>query len=484
MKKGTTKKIVFLITIDALRKDHISIYGYNKKTTPNIDSLAQRGTIFTNAITNGPESPSGFSAIFTSRLPFLDGGFSPLPQNKKIFPEYLEENGIFTYAIHSNPHLSRFFNYNRGFNIFLDGERYKTKTNITDKTTIKKSLIFHIRKVFNVKKLFNQLSLRIKGFNKIVAELRKKFPFLTKFFLPFTPIAYDAPYIVREIIKFLQNFNNSLFLWCHFMEPHSPFNPPSENIIKLGEKDINEKERFILNEIYHKDYTKINITPEIIKKLKLLYDGEINFLDESLGQLFKFIKYKYKKDCLIIITADHGEAFFEHGYLKHVGCIFDVLLKIPLIIIELGVNDNIKYCNELVQSIDIAPTILDFFDIPIPEKFQGKSLLPLLKGKKLNRDSLVISECYQKNRKIEKNNVDGYKLISIRTNKWKYIYDEEKNKEYLFNIELDSEEKNDLSNEKQELLENFRKIRDIHLEEVFNTGEKKKIIKAISKIKL
>ncbi|MHA1318127.1 MAG: sulfatase-like hydrolase/transferase [Candidatus Heimdallarchaeaceae archaeon] len=67
-------KIVFLITIDALRADHLKSYGYHRNTAPNLEKFVQLGTKFQNAFTNGPATPSSFSTIFTSTLPFLNGG--------------------------------------------------------------------------------------------------------------------------------------------------------------------------------------------------------------------------------------------------------------------------------------------------------------------------------------------------------------------------------------------------------------------------
>ena len=137
MNKDQRNKAVFLITIDALRADHLISYGYHRNTAPNLEKFAEKGLIFLNAITNGPESPTAFSAIFTSILPFLDGGYSPLPPQKITFPQLLKESGVSNYCIHSNPNLGRFFNYDRGFDVFLDGERYKREPNIDKNLGIK-----------------------------------------------------------------------------------------------------------------------------------------------------------------------------------------------------------------------------------------------------------------------------------------------------------------------------------------------------------
>ncbi|MFX1260282.1 MAG: sulfatase-like hydrolase/transferase [Promethearchaeota archaeon] len=484
MKTEHTDKAVFLITIDALRPDHLKSYGYFRNTAPNLEKFVERGSIFLNAFTNGPETPSSFSVMFTSILPLLNGGFSPLPSQKITFPQLLKENGIFNVAIHSNPNLGRLFNYDRGFNLFIDGERYKMNDDITKKPFFKQKIFFFIKKILNYKDLIKKSIYRIIGLNKIKNLLRKKFPILTDLLLPFMPIAYKAPYIVNKIFSILNNFKGPLFLWAHFMDTHDPFNPPVENLLKFRKENISAMEReHLTNKIYRTPHNFI-ITPDILNKLKDLYDGEINFLDNYLGRLIKFLNFKFKKNCLIIITSDHGESFFEHGFFNHQGNVYDELLKVPLFIIEIGRNFAPKKINETVQLLDIAPTILNYFGIVIPDDFQGNSLLQLIKGKSQTRKNYIISETYQKNGKMKRNNKEGFKLLSIRTDEWKYIFDEEKNVEYLFNLVDDPKESINLVNKYKTKLNEFKKIKNIHFKKILFSNEKSKIVKAISNINI
>ncbi len=480
MNEELNNNAVFLITIDALRPDHLKKYGYHRNTAPNLEKFVENGITFLNAITNGPETPSSFSTIFTSILPFLKGGYSPLPSHKIIFPQILEENGIFTYGIHSNPNLGRYFNYNRGFNIFLDGERYKTSKNNSKELSHWQIFIFTIRRILNYKDLIKKLIYHVPGFNNIKNWLRKKIPFITDLLLPFTPIAYNAPYIISKIISFLNHFKGNFFLWAHFMDIHSPYNPPKENVLRFMEKDVSLSERSFLNKIIFSKSKRFVLSPKMLNKLKVLYDAQINYLDNHLIKLFSFINSRFKKNCLIIFTADHGESFFEHGYSTHQGNVYDELLKVPLFIIKLGKKHSVKKISNLVQLIDIPPTILDYFDIKIPDYFQGKSLLPLIHGKSLKTEKYIITEGFQMGGRMKRNNKEGFKLISIRTVEWKYIFDEEKKKEFLFNLKSDPGEKINLVSQNMVKLSEFRKVKDEHLQEVLESGERLKILKTIS----
>lgn len=481
MKKDQQGKAVILLTIDALRADHLKSYGYHRNTAPNIEKLAEKGTIFINAITNGPESPTAFSSLFTSILPLLDGGFSPLPPQKITLPQLLKENDINTYAIHSNPNLGKFFNFNRGFDVFLDGERYKKDST----NSLKHQLSAYIKKLLDYNNLSNKLIYRLKGFNTLKTWLRKKMPFLTEILLPFTPIAYNAPYVVSKLISFIETSQKPLFIWAHFMDVHSPYNPPRRNVLNFRNKDFNITERKFLVEKVYLRAKGIEITPKMIDDLKILYDAEINFIDEYCAILFEAIKKKIQSNCLIIIAADHGESFYEHGFFGHQGSIYDEVLKIPLIIVELSKKSIKKKVKETIQLIDITPTILDYFGIEVPENFQGLSLLSMTRGESIKRKDFVISECYQKSGYMKRNQEEGLILLAIRNQGWKYIFDEENDKEFLFNLNLDPQEENNLIHENTKKLLEFRAIKQHHIKKITESYEEKlKIIKSIDKLKL
>ncbi|MFW9828933.1 MAG: sulfatase [Candidatus Thorarchaeota archaeon] len=480
MKKEDDQKAVILITIDALRSDSLKSYGYFRNTAPNIENFAKKGVVFLNTITNGPESPTAFSSIFTSILPLLDGGYSPLPPQKISLPQILKENGISTYSIHSNPNLGRYFNYNRGFDIFLDGERYKKQTG----EKIKHRFSFYLNKILNYRNLFQKLIYRVKGFNLIKSWLRKKVPALTDVLLPFTPIAYNAPYVANKLNSFLKTIQKPFFIWAHFMDVHNPYNPPSQNILKFREKDFSISEReFLLKKVYPR-VKDIKITPKMIKDLKTLYDSEINFIDESLTIFFNNLRTYIKNNCLVIITADHGESFYEHGLFGHQGSVYEEVLRVPLIIVELGKNLKKKTIQETVQLIDLTPTILDYFGIKIPENFQGLSLLSLIEGNSIKRKNIIISECYQKSGFMKRNKEEGYILLAIRNQGWKYIFDQENGSEFLFNLNLDPKEKINLADENPQKLSEFRIIKEYHLNKISQTfEEKQKMLDSISKFK-
>ncbi len=390
MNRKKKQKIVLLLTIDCLRYDHLRASNYYRNTSPYQEKFIKNGTIFSNAIANGPETASSFSSIFTSTLPYLNGGFSPIPSQKITFPQLLNENKILCYGIHSNPNLGQFFNYHKGFRVFIDG----LNGNINDKSnkenkensTSKSSIIKIIMDIF-WKKVFDGILNKISNKILFVEKLRNRLLDINLIRDKITEInkkGFTASIIVKNIQNFIKTYKSSksLFIWGHFMDAHWPYNPPSKNLLKFVKTDIKTQERsFLLNklfwnhnipEIYRKKKPDTKLTKANLNKLINLYDGEINFVDESLQKIFSFLKKKYRENCLIIITSDHGEAFYEHEYLNHGGQVFDELLRVPLFIVELGKIPNDKKVEDLVQLLDIGPTILNYFGIETPDFFKER----------------------------------------------------------------------------------------------------------------
>ena len=420
--------------------------------------------------------------MFSSILPYLSGGYSPLPLEKLIFPQILQENKIHTFGIHSNLNLSKYFNYGRGFEIFLDGERFKENETVKKADSIKNTIYSLMRKVINYKNLFYNIIFNIPYFNKVKSFIRYKVPKITDLLLPFTPMAYNALYIVNNVIDLLKKNKAPLFLWMHFMDVHSPYNPPAKFVLRFRKKDFTLSERKFLIEHIYPNSTQVSKSPENIEDLKVLYDAEISFIDDSLKALFSYMNKNLSQNCLVIITSDHGESFYEHKTFGHQGSVYDELLKIPLFIREMGEVQNPKNCKNFVQLIDIAPTILKYFNLGIPEDFQGSNLFTLLKGKELERKELLITECYQKGGVMKRNNNEGFKLISIRTHDWKYFIDEEKGSEFLFNLESDPVEKYNLIDVNREELLTFRLIKDYHLQKISEKDEKSRIVDTLKNL--
>ena len=385
---------VVLITIDTLRADHLSCYGYGRNTSPNIDRITETGIIFNKAIAPSSWTAPSMVSLFTSVYPVNHGvkhgiGYREnqtihvqevFASNLVTLAEILKAHGYKTFGVASNLHLSEKFGFGRGFNYFRC--------------------------------------------------------------LPFLP----APQVNKTVYSWKNEIQTSdkFFLWVHYFDPHFPYYARTPWIDGYTSQELTKE----LN-LSEKEWTEIlKLTPvfkkypQYLDNLIALYDSEINFVDSYIGKLVQ--KYGFDKDTLLIITSDHGEEFLDHEKLGHGQNLHGETINIPLIIkFPDGVSE--KIVSEQASLIDIMPTVLQLLNIDPPEHILGKSLLetndlPFWLKKMLRRNDelqYVFSELDIK-----------FKTKALLTEEWKYIYDFEKEKGQLHNIQEDPLELNSLANKR------------------------------------
>lgn len=207
-----------------------------------------------------------------------------------------------------------------------------------------------------------------------------------------------------------KNNQQKFFLWVHYYDPHDPYTPPSP---------FKEKYR---------------TRP---------YEGEIAYTDVYVGKLVDLLQKKgIFERTLFIIVGDHGEGLWEHGEPGHGIFLYDTCLKVPLIFVCPQNIPEAKRIEHQVRTVDIFPTILDMVKVEIPDFCQGKSLFPLLEGKRMKTQESY-AETY-------------FPLIShgwseikaLRTGDWKFI---QAPKPELYDLKNDPQETRNLFGEKKQV---------------------------------
>ena len=396
---------IVLITIDTLRADHLSCYGYERKTSPNIDKIAETGIIFKNAIAPSSWTAPSMVSLVTSTYPTNHGVIHGIGyrKNKTIhtqevfsdelatLAEILKANGYTTFGVASNLHLSEKFGFARGFDYF------------------------------------------------------KCLPFLTAFHVNKTIYSWE-----NEIKK-----SDKYFIWLHYFDPHHPYNTRTPWIYDYTYQALTKK--LNLSKKTWRELSQLIPTfkedSQALSNLLALYDSEVSFVDFWVGNLIQ--KFELDKNTLIIITADHGEEFLEHDQLGHGNNLYQETIHIPLIV-KLPYSSEKKIFDKHVNLVDIMPTILHILNIDPPEQILGQFLL--------KREGLL---SWLKEMFIEKGVTDynfselDTKSISktIMTPQWKYIYDYKEKTEQLYNITSDRFELNNLAdkeiNQKNQLKEHL-----------------------------
>jgi len=399
--RSCKKYDLILITIDTLRADHLSCYGYNRQTTPNIDKLAENGILFKNAYTQFPVTLPSHTSIMTSLYPATHGikaNFHPVDDSFITLAEILKKNSYENMAIVSAFCLNSKRGLNQGFDIYLD--------------------------------TLNSDRAQRKG-----GEVT------------------DLASVLIERLK------RPLFAWLHYFDPHSDYRPPRD--YQDLYKEITPKQAKELNKLRTKIVVKGGKPNEAeLEKLIALYDGEIRYVDDQIGKLLDLLKrLNLMRNTIIVITADHGEGFEHDYFFDHGDRLYEEQLRVPLII--WGPEKVIpkgKIVYDTVRLIDIMPTLLDLLDIKDDDyNFQGTTLLPAIKGDKA-LDLKVYSELVFR----EKFPQAKSNMVSLRKRNWKLIVetDDKKNiitgPEELYDIAKDPSEESNQAQVSRDILSELR----------------------------
>ncbi len=331
---------VVLVSIDALRADHVGAYGYSRPTTPHIDALAREGTLFRHAYCPTPHTSYSVTSMMTGKYmrPLLALG---LGQDSATMATELRRYGYRTAAFYP-PAV-----------FFIDEPRFTSFE--------ERGLDFEYRKVE-----FADPTLR-------EAQLRE--------YLATAP--HDRP----------------LLLWVHFFEPHEPYvQHPGHH---FGETDVDA------------------------------YDSEIAAADDGVGRVVAAVR-EGRPNAVVILTADHGEEFGDHGGRYHGTTVYEEQVRVPLIVVGRGVRA--ATVDAPVQTIDLVPTLLSALGIPRPPRVRGRDL-----GAALSHEANEVGFAFAE--------TDDFSLLA--KGPLRLVCEKQADACALFDVSADPGEKHDVSRDRQ-----------------------------------
>ncbi len=315
---------VVLIVVDALRFDHVGFSGYERNTTPFIDSLSESSLNYLNAYSQESYTAASIASVFTSKYPPQHGVIWGkeeviLSDDFTTLAEVFNNRGYATAAFVFNPSLSSEKNFDQGFDIYDDNEEGfvgRTKT--------------------------EQFETASKLEKKSLSWLRN-------------------------------NTGKPFFLYLHYRDVHDPYLPPRPFDTYFLSQNLSAQDG--VNDFFRHQ----NITKQ--EREVLLYDQEIAYNDYMLRLLFDEINNLSGKT-LYVIIADHGEEFWDHGGQKHGHTQYQELIHVPLLIYSPQHNySEAINCN--VELIDVGPTVFSMIGWEIPKEYQGISQVPPACNKKM-----------------------------------------------------------------------------------------------------
>ena len=352
---------IVIILCDDTRPDHMSCYGYGRSTTPAIDRIAAEGALYENCISPAIWTLPSVACLFTGTYNSLNGVFRGHPFLDSQFAtlaEMLGREGYQTLAASNIAWISRGTKFDRGFQRFH--QNWQLIQSRSDVAWARR-----IGKVDPFKLLASPVSLLNGVWGRYFWKKRDYGAART------TDVVERW---IRQAVKEARPF----FLFVHYLEPHLRFNPPEPYRSRFF-RDSGELSRAMSVNQDALAYAegRVQMTEDDFAMLSRLYDGEIAYTDHQVGRIAELLKnLRIEDTTALLITSDHGQNLGDHGLMSHRYCLYDTLLKVPLIARLPGMSDAGLRVNEQVQSVDIYPAIINMLGLERPSHLQGESLLP------------------------------------------------------------------------------------------------------------
>ena len=309
---------VVLICVDTLRADGLSCYGNLRRTSPRLDALAARGTLFERAFAPSPWTWPSTASLFTALSPpehgltDIDSCF--LAHELETLAEALQRAGVTTAAWSTNPLIGPSKGFAQGFEVFEE--------------------------------------------------------------LPWKRTSQ----IAREVEPWLREMGEwRFFLYLHPIDPHLPYEPEPDLAAVFAGQGPDGHRTGLAREILEARHAGGEWDPAELQRTlrhdRKLYEGEVAGVDRALGELLDLLReLGLEENTVVAVTSDHGEEFGEHGLTGHAGQLYDELVRVPLILAGPGVPAGVRV-ERPVENRHVAPTLLELAGVPARSNLRGASLL-------------------------------------------------------------------------------------------------------------
>jgi len=337
---------ILLISIDSLRADRLGVYGNTRDTSPTIDRLATEGVRFANAISPTswtlPAHATLLSGLDQRHHQVINVG-SHIAGEIDLLAEKFARAGYETIGLYSGPFLDPAYGFAQGFDEYVS--------------------------------CMSEATAKSEG-----------------------PAAWTSSHSDQTNPKVESSFlawlsrkgERPFFAFVHMWDVHYDYIPPPRYAAMF---DVGYKGKLDGRDIVRRGFP-LNATPSDVEFLLSLYDAEIRYTDDTLGHLIDALRERgLLENTAIVVTADHGEEFKDHGGKGHQHTLYEELIHVPLILWQPGRVPRGKVIEQPVSLTDVAPTILAIAGLEVPPGLDGQNLLPVLRGK-VARFGTIISELY------------------------------------------------------------------------------------------
>lgn len=376
---------VLLVSIDTLRADHLSAYGYRRPTSPALDELAQSGVLFERAISPTSWTLPAHLSMLTGleisahgiaddrQWTFVGPDGEPVPPRLHgiFLPEFLREAGYRTAGFHTWKYLDEQFGFGPGFEVYERlGHTFYSHPEVSKRFEALRAA----NDVEGLKRLHDEHPALFDATRKTTPEVLER---------------------AREWIGAVraQTPAQPFFCFLHLFDVHDPYVPPPpfdtlfdpDYAGSLNGRNVTSPDSPVRGDM----------DPRDLEHLIALYDGEIAYVDSQLGQLFAWLEAQgLADDTLVIVTSDHGEEFFEHGHKTHRRQLYRESVHVPWILAWPGELPAGLRIGGTAGLVDLTPTVLGLVGVAGPPWTSGRDLSQVVRGEAQPLERPYLTELY------------------------------------------------------------------------------------------
>lgn len=314
---------VVLVSLDTMRSDRLTPYGYDRDTTPFLQQLADKGVVFTESYSQAPMTTPSHAAMFSGLYPFQNHTYKTshrLPSEIQTLAETFRANGYATFARASSIRFHPSIAFDQGFDDY--GAYWDMRKNDRSQQVIS-------------------------DFHAFAAQQS------------------EAP----------------VFAFVHLFDPHAPYNPPEPFVSTFAEVREDFPPIQSVDYVRSHRHQRAAYDPADLRYIKNLYDSGLRFTDHNVQALVEDLALPNGRSTLWVITSDHGDAFKEHGYLGHSKFLYEEIVRVPLLFVWEGHIEGGQRHAAPTQNVDLYPTIMALVGLEGPEGLAGRSLAGLMQGR-------------------------------------------------------------------------------------------------------
>jgi arylsulfatase A-like enzyme len=406
---------VYVVVMDAFRADRLSFYGGEGGAAPRLEEFGRKGVVFEEAYTVSSWTKPAVASLFTSAYPGTHGEESrvaALPADAETLAEAMAELGYATIGVSANPHVSWGGGMGDGFDV-LD-------------CTAGGSIMEASGPPLSAARLFTSAA------------------WVPSFLGPLWHRTTDGREVNRRLEFWLKITDAPRFVYVHYMEPHTPYRPRDEDeaalkpLYERARKDkIKEivRGRFYGARLTEDAHFKPDYTAGDVALAKALYDSDVRRMDAVVADLLDEVirAYSREDEAVIIITADHGEEFLEHGRWLHGAGLHGEVARVPLMIRGAGRGA----VRGAVNVADVAPTAITLAGGVPPGDWAGAVLGPYVRGGRVPPRELLLEGIIEYPPARAGAAWASIELAAVAGGDYYYLYDYNAGREYLYDEKRD-----------------------------------------------